>query len=65
MNRRTRLSLQGWSATPEEAAAVVAAVEQFLRDAAPPAAPPAPEPSHWARAARLEGVEREPRRDPW
>ena len=66
MNRRARLSLHGSSATPEEAAAVVAAIEQFLRDATPPPAPPAPEPpSRWARAARLEGVERAPRREPW
>jgi hypothetical protein len=62
MNRRPRLELHGSSATPEEAAAVMAAVEQFLRDTAPP---PAPEPaaaSPWARAALLEGVEREPPR---
>ena len=35
MNRRPRLELRGASATPEEAAAVMAAVEQFLRDTAP------------------------------
>jgi hypothetical protein len=60
MNRRPRLELRGSSATPEEAAAVMAAVEQFMRDTAPP---PAPEPvptSPWARTALLEGVEREP-----
>ena len=39
VNRRPRLELRGSSATPEEAAAVMAAVEQFLRDTAPPPAP--------------------------
>lgn len=60
MNRRPRLSLHGASATPEEAAAVVAAIEQFLRDTAPSPAPPADRPGGWLRAARLEGVGREP-----
>ena len=59
VNRRPRLELRGSSATPEEAAAVIAAVEQFLRDTAPP---PAPEDrdSPWVRAARLEAVDRDP-----
>ena len=39
MNRRPRLELRGSSATPEEAAAVMAAVEQCLRDTTPPPAP--------------------------
>ena len=60
MNRRPRLELRGSSATPEEAAAVMAAVEQFLRDTTPPPAPAEREPSPWARAGLLEGVEREP-----
>src|SRR5215208_3490171 len=42
VNRRPRLELRGSSATSEEAAAVMAAVEQFLRDTAPPPAPPEP-----------------------
>ena len=58
VNRRPRLELRGSSATPEEAAAVMAAVEQFLRDTAPPPAENAEEPSPWLRAARLEAVER-------
>ncbi|MGH2945952.1 MAG: hypothetical protein ACRDPC_06790 [Solirubrobacteraceae bacterium] len=62
MNRRPRLELRGSSATPEEAAAVMAAVEQFMRDTAPPPAAPDPQPSPWARAALLEGVDREPQR---
>jgi hypothetical protein len=56
VNRRPRLRLEGSSASPEEAAAVIAAVEQFLRDTLPPAAPPDPAPDEWLRAARLEAV---------
>jgi hypothetical protein len=59
VNRRPRLELRGSSASPEEAAAVMAAVEQFLRDTAPPPAA-APQESPWVRAARLEAVDREP-----
>ena len=66
MNRRPRLELHGSSATPEEAAAVIAAVEQFLRDTAPPPAPAAPDTvSPWARTALAEGVEREPQHHGW
>jgi hypothetical protein len=46
-------------ASPEEAAAVVAAVQRFLRDHAPAPAPPAST-SGWLRAARLEAVRRSP-----
>jgi hypothetical protein len=42
-------------ATPQEAAAIVAAVERFLRDHAAPPPPPAG-PSPWTRAARLEAT---------
>lgn len=60
-NRRPRLELIAPSATPEEAAAVAAAIERFLRDTAPPPAPPAaPRVSPWLRAALLEGTGREP-----
>jgi hypothetical protein len=65
VNRRPRLELHGSSASPEEAAALMAAVEQFLRDTAPPAAPDDPAPSPWIRTARLEAVERDPQREPW
>jgi hypothetical protein len=60
VNRRPQLELRGSGATPEEAAAVMAAVEQFLRDTAPPPAPEEPRESPWVRAARREAVEREP-----
>ena len=58
MNRRPRLELHGSSASPDEAAAVVAAIEQFLRDTAPPPAPPEEPESPWVRAAREEAVNR-------
>jgi hypothetical protein len=49
------------NASSEEAAAVVAAVEQFVRDTAPEPAPvAAPELSRWKRAALAEGVARHP-----
>jgi hypothetical protein len=64
-NRRPRLELIGTSATPEEAAAVVAAVERFLRDTTPPPAPAPEPPSGWVRAARLEAVERFAGPDAW
>ncbi|MBV8712652.1 MAG: hypothetical protein JOY56_12780 [Solirubrobacterales bacterium] len=48
------------AATPEEAAAVVAALERFMRDTAPRPAPPAPRHNPWQRAALEEGVSRAP-----
>jgi hypothetical protein len=59
-NRRPQLEIVAPAASPEEAAAVVAAVERFLRDFTPPAAPPAPARDPWQRAALLEGTGREP-----
>lgn len=60
---RPRLQLAQARASPEEAAAVIAAVEQFLRDTA--SAPAAAE-SPWLRAGRLEGVGLGPSdRGPW
>ena len=59
-NRRPKIQIVQTSASPEEAAAVAAAIEQFMRATAPaPAA--AEEPlSPWVRTALLEGVDREP-----
>jgi hypothetical protein len=55
-NRRPRLELIAPSASPEEAAAVVAALERFMRATAPVAAA-APEPlDPWTRTALIEGV---------
>jgi hypothetical protein len=65
MNRRPRLELRGSSASPEEAAAVMAAIEQFLRDTAPPPAEEDKPVGGWVRAARLEAVERDPGFTAW
>lgn len=56
MNRRPQLQIVAPGASPEEAAAVVAALEQFMRDTAPPPAPAAPRRDPWVRAARLESA---------
>lgn len=56
MNRRPQLQIVAPNASPEEAAAVVAALEQFMRATAPlPAAAPA-RIDRWTHAALLEGV---------
>ncbi len=52
---RPRIELRRGSASPEEAAAIAAAIEQFLRDTASPPAP-AEEQSAWQRAALREAV---------
>ena len=64
-NRRPQLRIVAPAASAEEAAAVVAALERFMRDTAPTAAPAPPPVSGWVRAARLEAVERAPGREPW
>ena len=58
-NRRPKLEIVAPAASLEEAAAVVAALERFLRETAPPPAPVEPPPNPWHRTALLEGVERE------
>jgi len=60
MNRRPRLQITAPAASPEEAAAIVAALERFMRDTPPKRHPPAPQRSAWARAALLEATGREP-----
>jgi hypothetical protein len=64
-NRRPQLKIVAPSASPEEAAAVVAALERFMRDTAPTPAPAPERLSPWIEATRLEAVEREPRHEPW
>jgi hypothetical protein len=57
MNRRPQLRIVAPAASPEEAAAVVAALERFMRDTAPTPAPPPPQgPPPWGRAALLEAA---------
>ena len=59
-------------ASPEEAAAIAAAIEQFIRDTAPPTAAPEPRMSPWLRAGLFAGTGRDPAgpspwgdREPW
>jgi hypothetical protein len=69
MGSLRRLELIDPAASPEEAAAVVAALERFMRDTAPPPASPRRTEDGWRRAALLEGVSRAGEdawpRDPW
>jgi hypothetical protein len=55
---RPRIELSGAAASPEEAAAIAAAIEQFLRDTAPPPAAAGPAVSPWLRAGLFEGTKR-------
>ena len=61
---RPRIELEGGAASPEETAAIAAAIEQFLRDTAPPPAPAERQISPWLRAGLLEGTGR-PADGPW
>ena len=66
-NRRPQLRLVT-SASPAEAAAVVAALERFLRDFARPQEEARQHSDRWTRAARLEAVRADARWDalaPW
>jgi hypothetical protein len=56
VNRRPKLTIVAPNASPEEAAAVVAALERFMRATAPPPAPTEPKPSPWQQAALAEGI---------
>lgn len=44
------------TASPAEAAAIAAAIEQFLRDTTPASQAPEPQMSPWQRAGLFEGV---------
>ena len=66
MNRRPQLTIVAPDASPEEAAAVVAALEQFMRQTAPAPATQPPKRNPWQQAALHEGVMREPQAPlPW
>jgi hypothetical protein len=52
-------------ASPEEAAAIAAAIEQFIRDTAPAPEAAGPSMSPWLRAGLLEGTKRSPGESPW
>jgi len=56
------------AASPAQAAAIVAALERFTRDTAPPPAPASAAVDPWLRAAMLEGTTRQAPGDesePW
>ena len=59
-NRRPQLEIVAPGASPAEAAAVVAALEQFMRQTAPRPAPVAEPPNPWFRRGLLDAIEREP-----
>ncbi len=66
MNRRPQLEIVAPNASPEEAAAVVAALEQFMRNHAPVLlASAAPARPAWQVAALSEGVRRAPDPSPF
>jgi hypothetical protein len=60
MNRRPKLSLVAPNVSPDEAAAVIAAVERFIRETAPVRVAPPARRNAWQAAALREGVERQP-----
>lgn len=53
---RPRIEVRQAAASPEEAAAIAAAIEQFLRDTAPAPNSSGPAMSGWARAGLYEAV---------
>jgi hypothetical protein len=59
VNRRPQLTIIAPSASPEEAAAVVAALERFMRETAPVAVEVEQPLDRWTRTALFEGVGRE------
>jgi hypothetical protein len=65
---KPRIELVAAAASPQEAAAIVAALERFMRATAPAAGGSADPPDRWREAAMLEAVCRdEPASgsDPW
>ena len=53
---RPRIEVTHSAATPEEAAAIAAAIEQFIRDTMAPAREEEPAMNPWQRAGLKEGV---------
>jgi hypothetical protein len=59
LNGHTELQMIAPSASPAEAAAIVAAIERFRRETMPPALSPGIQEDGWFQAGILEGVRRE------
>jgi hypothetical protein len=55
-----KIEIKQSAASPEEAAAIAAAIEQFIRETAPAPSTDAPSISPWLEAGLLEGTGREP-----
>jgi hypothetical protein len=55
---RRQLQVVVPTASPAEAAAIVAALERFVRETAPQPLPQSTAPDPWTRVAMLEGVAR-------
>ena len=57
---RPRIEIKQTAASPEEAAAIAAAIEHFIRETAPAPSTESATTSPWLEAALLEGTGREP-----
>ena len=57
---RPRIAIKQTAASPEEAAAIAAAIEHFIRETAPTPSAESTATSPWLEAALLEGTGREP-----
>jgi hypothetical protein len=62
---RPRIEIRQAAASPEEAAAIAAAIEQFLRDTAPPPRAPGPSMSPWLRDGLFENAGLRDGPSPW
>jgi hypothetical protein len=63
---RPRIEIRQSAASPAEAAAIAAAIQQFLRDTAPALAAPVASLDPWLRAGLMEGTGRDPLHpSPW
>jgi hypothetical protein len=57
---RPKIEIKQSAASPEEAAAIAAAIEQFIRETAPAPSTDTGRMSPWLEAGLLEGTGREP-----